>query len=299
MKIARKQMKADVPSVAMGDIAFNLLIFFVILARAQDDSHLQWQPARAQHLEAAGQSKVSVVIDNENKLHLNGREIGVAQLAGEIEKALGDLPVGPAHRAAQVHKDATALYYEPVIEAVSEAGGDFPRARRREVSPCPSQPSDKPTTRGSLPLPRDVRVIHCQRLGIAGRAARFLGGLHGKSPQEVIGIVSSSLLVQSMILAVVATAVLLAVFTVGPYFGLRPAERKAKRREAGRRRGGVAAAQRRLAGTCDAGQRRAGCRQSGVKAMGLDETKVGRSRRRTRSTIRSSTTCSISWSTGE
>ena len=27
-------MKADVPSTAMGDIAFNLLIFFVILARA-------------------------------------------------------------------------------------------------------------------------------------------------------------------------------------------------------------------------------------------------------------------------
>ncbi|MDX1943827.1 MAG: biopolymer transporter ExbD [Pirellulaceae bacterium] len=124
MKIARKQMKADVPSVAMGDIAFNLLIFFVILARAQDDSHLQWQPARAEHLEAA-ESKVGVVIDNQNKLYVNGREIGVSQLAGEIEKALGDLPFGQRTVLLKVHKDATALYYEPVIEAVSEAGGDL------------------------------------------------------------------------------------------------------------------------------------------------------------------------------
>ena len=45
MKIARKRLKAEVPSVAMGDIAFNLLMFFVILARAQDDSHLKWEPA--------------------------------------------------------------------------------------------------------------------------------------------------------------------------------------------------------------------------------------------------------------
>ena len=38
----------------MGDIAFNLLIFFVILARAQDDSHLQWEPAKAEEVQSAG-----------------------------------------------------------------------------------------------------------------------------------------------------------------------------------------------------------------------------------------------------
>ena len=45
MKIRRKMIPAEVPSMAMGDIAFNLLIFFVILARANDDSFLNWQPA--------------------------------------------------------------------------------------------------------------------------------------------------------------------------------------------------------------------------------------------------------------
>jgi biopolymer transport protein ExbD len=125
MKIPRRQVKADVPSVAMGDIAFNLLIFFVILARAQDDSHLQWQPAQASELQSSGNSKVSVLIDNDNKLYLNGRELGQSQLASEIEKLLGNLPGGQRIVLLKVHKDATAMYYEPVIESISEAGGDL------------------------------------------------------------------------------------------------------------------------------------------------------------------------------
>ena len=125
MKIPRRQVKADVPSVAMGDIAFNLLIFFVILARAQDDSHLQWQPAQASELQSSGNSKVSVLIDNDNKLYLNGRELGQSQLPSEIEKLLGNLPGGQRIVLLKVHKDATAMYYEPVIESISEAGGDL------------------------------------------------------------------------------------------------------------------------------------------------------------------------------
>ena len=70
MKLTRKKHKAEVPSVAMGDIAFNLLIFFVILAKAQDDSHLNWTPASSSKVESAGVSKVSVLINSENKLHL-------------------------------------------------------------------------------------------------------------------------------------------------------------------------------------------------------------------------------------
>jgi biopolymer transport protein ExbD len=106
--------------MAMGDIAFNLLIFFVILARAQDDSHLQWTPAKAGNLEQAGHSMVSVVVDNENKLYLNGQEIGVSQLADAIEEQLGDTKAGERTVLLKV-----ALRFEPVIEAVSEAGGDL------------------------------------------------------------------------------------------------------------------------------------------------------------------------------
>jgi biopolymer transport protein ExbD len=125
MKFKRRPMKADVPSMAMGDIAFNLLIFFVILARAQDDSHLQWQAASASELRAVSNSQVSVVIDNQNKLYFNGQQIGQAELAKRITDTLRETPAGQRTVLLKVHKEATALYYEPVIEAISEAGGDL------------------------------------------------------------------------------------------------------------------------------------------------------------------------------
>ena len=134
MKITRRTLKADVPAVAMGDISFNLLIFFVILARAQDDSHVKWQPASAAKLERTSNSKVSVAISNENKLYLNGQELGQAQLANRVSELLGDSPSGERTVLFKVHKDATAMYYEPVIESISEAGGELLHVLNQDTS---------------------------------------------------------------------------------------------------------------------------------------------------------------------
>ena len=125
MKIQRKKSIAEVPSMAMGDIAFNLLIFFVILAKAQDDSHLQWEPAKAEHLETAGFSQVSIVIDHENKLYLNGQQIGQASLEGGISNILGNSPGGSRTVLLKVHKDAVHRLFAPVIESISKAGGEL------------------------------------------------------------------------------------------------------------------------------------------------------------------------------
>ncbi len=125
MKFKRRPLKADVPSMAMGDIAFNLLIFFVILAKAQDDSHLVWKPAASTKLEQVSNAKVSVVIDSKQKLYLNGQELGHAQLAGRVQELLSDNPAGERTVLLKVDREATAIYYEPVIEAISEAGGEL------------------------------------------------------------------------------------------------------------------------------------------------------------------------------
>ena len=125
MKIQRKAVRADVPSTTMGDIAFNLLIFFMILARANDDSDLHWQPARLKDLQAAGNSRVSVLIDSDSKLYLNGRQIGVATLSQQVGQLLGDSPPGQRTVLLKVDREAQAMYYEPAIEAICEAGGDL------------------------------------------------------------------------------------------------------------------------------------------------------------------------------
>ncbi len=125
MKIQRRTPRAEIPSLAMGDIAFNLLIFFVILARAQDDSFLNWQPAAGKDLESAGHARVSVVIDTDSRLYFNGQEIGISQLADRTREALGDAPPGERTVLLKIDRESQAMRFEPVIEAISEAGGDL------------------------------------------------------------------------------------------------------------------------------------------------------------------------------
>ncbi|MFK7850048.1 MAG: ExbD/TolR family protein [Akkermansiaceae bacterium] len=125
MKLQRRKLTASVPSFAMGDIGFLLLIFFVILARAQDDSHIQWQPARQDKIEIAASPRATVSIDTGFKTYLDGKEISNEELASKLNEALGDAPSGQRTVFLKVHNEAKASHFEPVITAISEAGGDL------------------------------------------------------------------------------------------------------------------------------------------------------------------------------
>jgi len=134
MKYKRRTYKVEVPSMAMGDIAFLLLIFFVILARTPEDDQL-WEPAREPNVEMVGRAPASVLIDTKNRMFVNGEEIDQSQLASRINSILADLPPGKRKVFLKVHRDATAKLFEPVIAAVSEAGGDLIHILEREEVP--------------------------------------------------------------------------------------------------------------------------------------------------------------------
>jgi len=125
MKIQRKKLTASIPSFAMGDIGFLLLIFCVILARAQDDSHVQWQPANLKEVEMVASPLASVTIDTGFKTYLDGKQISNDELASSLASLLGDSPAGQRYVFLKVHREAKATHFEPVIAAISEAGGDL------------------------------------------------------------------------------------------------------------------------------------------------------------------------------
>jgi len=135
MKLPRKKFEANIPSVAMGDIAFLLLIFFVILARAQNDDHIPWQPANAEDLTQAPATAATVTIDTDFKLHLNGRPISTGELAGALGAILADRPAGGRTVHLKVDREATAPTFEPIIEAVSLAGGEIVHILEPESEP--------------------------------------------------------------------------------------------------------------------------------------------------------------------
>jgi biopolymer transport protein ExbD len=138
MKLPRKKLTASVPSFAMGDIGFLLLIFFVILARAQDDSHVRWQPAKLKEVEIVASPLASVTIDTGFKNYLDGKEISTDALPAALSQILGDTPSGKRYVFLKVHKEAKALHFEPIIAAISEAGGDLVHILEPE-QPLPSQ----------------------------------------------------------------------------------------------------------------------------------------------------------------
>jgi len=91
MKLPRKKLTASVPAFAMGDIGFLLLIFFVILARAQDDSHIQWQPAKLADIKMAAAPLASVAIDSGFKVYLDGNPS--IEIYHEFAEYAGNRPV--------------------------------------------------------------------------------------------------------------------------------------------------------------------------------------------------------------
>ena len=136
MILRRKKLEASVPSMAMCDIAILLLIFIVLLARARDDSHLVWQPAIVTELVKPASQKASVVIDKQNITYLNGRPTLPENLAAELASLLGDVPSGNRTVLFKAHKDVIAKFFEPAIEAVSEAGGEL----HHVLAPSPHPP---------------------------------------------------------------------------------------------------------------------------------------------------------------
>ena len=125
MKIKRQKLSPGVPAVAMADIAFNLVLFFIMMAKTQDDSHLIWKPASAGLLQSAGNSRCSVVVDQKNELYFNGARISITKLKDAIEHELGNDPAGKRTVVLKIDKTTVASRFEPIVEAVSQAGGEI------------------------------------------------------------------------------------------------------------------------------------------------------------------------------
>ena len=66
-----------------------------------------------------------MTIDTGFKTYLDGKETTPAELAGALSTILGDAPAGQRHVFLKVHREAKASHFEPVIAAISEAGGDL------------------------------------------------------------------------------------------------------------------------------------------------------------------------------
>jgi pyruvate/2-oxoglutarate dehydrogenase complex dihydrolipoamide acyltransferase (E2) component len=73
---------------------------------------------------------------------------------------------------------------------------------------------------------RDIQQLRAGTAVSIAELRDFLAQLKGRRPQEVIGIVSASLLVQSLSLASLLVVAVLVIFTLGPYLLYGPPQPK-------------------------------------------------------------------------
>ena len=116
----RKTSLPIIPTASMGDIAFLLIIFFMLASNFMKSANVKAEEPASPDVEQQEPALVSVIYDQEGKLWLQGVEIGMGELAGGVQVAVGDdrkLPVND-----KIDKARTGVDFLPVIRSLSEAG---------------------------------------------------------------------------------------------------------------------------------------------------------------------------------
>ena len=132
----RKKSLPIIPTASMGDIAFLLIIFFMLASNFMKSANVKAEEPASPDVEAQEPALVSVIYDQDGKLWLQGVEIGMSELAGGVQVAVGDDRKLPVH--VKIDKSRTGADFLPMIQALSEAGVRIMLTGARAEEPGPA-----------------------------------------------------------------------------------------------------------------------------------------------------------------
>jgi biopolymer transport protein ExbD len=122
----RKRRKASiiVPVVSMGDIAFLLIIFFLLCSHFAEEAGLKVTPARSEDIDDLPRARILVAIDAGGTLYYRGSAIsGPDELEGCLHGAItDDTPPGARRVQLKVDESVGPEVYKPVLKALAESG---------------------------------------------------------------------------------------------------------------------------------------------------------------------------------
>lgn len=122
----KKRRMVVVPVASMGDIAFLLIIFFMLASEFNKDKKLNMLlplSERVKKIKAPVAARVD--IDKDGKIYLDGVEVQNSDdIRAELEPML-DKTISDDQRHIQFRCDAklSKEVFEPVLQAIAEAGG--------------------------------------------------------------------------------------------------------------------------------------------------------------------------------
>jgi len=123
-KKRKRQALIRVPVASMGDIAFLLIIFFMVCSRFAQKEVAVEMP-KSLDSEELKENQIAVTVDKDGILYFQGREVPNAEA---IEWGVRSLVEGKTEERSRLvmfrcDRSVSKHVFEPVIEAIAKGGG--------------------------------------------------------------------------------------------------------------------------------------------------------------------------------
>ena len=116
----RKHANLVLPLTSFGDIAFLMIIFFMLVSNFMKKANMEMVPAVSSSIAKQDAPKVGVTMDEDGVIWYEGNVCTPRELVSLLQMRAEDLRDEPVH--VSIHKSHPRKTFMPVIEAVSEAG---------------------------------------------------------------------------------------------------------------------------------------------------------------------------------
>lgn len=104
----------------MGDIAFLLIIFFMLASNFMKTGNVELDRPLAPSLQQQEAAKCTVMMDKDALVWYEGAQVGVSEVKEALKTFVEKNRDFAVH--VSIHKDLTRKDFMPLIEAISESG---------------------------------------------------------------------------------------------------------------------------------------------------------------------------------
>jgi len=114
----------------MGDIAFLLIIFFMLASNFMKTANVDMEEPHSSALEQQEAAKQSVTMDRDGVIWFQGQQVDVKEIADLIKPLVEADKTLAVH--VSIHQGLTHKDFNPLIQAVSESGAKLILTGQRE-----------------------------------------------------------------------------------------------------------------------------------------------------------------------
>jgi biopolymer transport protein ExbD len=112
----------DIPYINIGDIAFLLIIFFILTSTFMRESYIKVKPPASQDVKRVKDAEVSVSMDEKGQIWLQGTPCQLTSLESGITALLQDKKEKLV--ALKIDRGLQQSQFGPVMMAISNAGAE-------------------------------------------------------------------------------------------------------------------------------------------------------------------------------